>query len=510
MRSRQRFALRGRYGGSIGGTLGGPYVGSLARALVGGLVAALAACNDGNVRPELPDAPALPDGALEPDAAPGDPVKLTVLSYLGDGRPDVAARILFHDAAGEVVFEGQVDLLGRLDGLVPSGGTVTSVRIVEDTPALLRAQITSITGVAPGDELTIGVKQFPVVTNQGGQTSMNATFTRAQGAATHSFHTQCASSNIAGAGTTVTLTLRDSCHGAQFDLLAVASGGSLTTPQYIKVRDIAHQNGASFAVPGEFQDMSGFGVTALNVPDEVDVWRASRAELIGGRPVAPQQVVTNAPPAGTLNATVPYPPDVGTRAQVATSMTRADAIGTHEHAMVVNATTTAVTLDTAQLTVPWFTNPRTTPTGAAWEIRAPGDADGQVTLWSGTWIDASQREIQVAWRIAHAPNDTGVTLPRLPASLAGIDPRAQAAVTPALGAAFVTNIDVVGGYDEFRRMPDTLVTAQLANIGAFPDVAIQRRQYTVALSPMNQLGAANGAAIAPPAEPFGPFGPFGE
>lgn len=415
----------------------------------------------------------------EPPDAPPTSVRVTALTYTGDGMPDLSVRMLFQDPEGNVVLEGPVDGMGKLEAELPRGGTVTAIRIVTDTAAMLRAELTTILGVRAGDDLTIGLKARPTITNQGGQTTMSASYLQAPGAANHQFFTTC---GVASAGTTspVTLNFRDSCHGPTFDLVGVASGGSLTTPRFVKVGSVDHQNGQTFNIPAPFAPMGNFTVNVTNVPAEIASLTVARASMLEHTAIAAQSVALGDPPAGTVSVDVPFATGVGTRSQVSLTLSRSDAVGTQQHNLHTQALEAGVAIDLGRQQVPWLRNVSVTASGMAWEPAVQGDApDGMMIVWSGRWTDGV-RLTNVGWRIAHAPGAAGLTLPRLPAAHAAIDPQAQTvAVTPNSGTVLAVDHDVVDGYDGFRQQPDTLLTSPIDNMGAFLGQPLQRRLYTV-------------------------------
>jgi hypothetical protein len=430
---------------------------------------------------KVEDAP--PDASDAGVDAPPALVKVTVLTYAADGAPDVAAQMVFQDPAGNVVFEGPVDAMGKLEAMLPTGGTVTEVRIVSDTPTLLRAEITTITGVEPGDDLTFGVAARATIANQGGQTTMSASYAPSPGATSHLFFTTCGTSS-AGTTSPVTLVFRDSCHGPTFDLVGIAQGGTVTTPRYVRLTGINHVNGQSFTIPGGFVTMSNFAVNVQNVPAEVSSMSVSRSSMLDHAAVGTQSVFLGDPPAGAVATTLPYAPAVGTRAEVSLSMARSDAPGSQVHAVHTATVASSIDLDLDRQRVPWLSGRGATPTGATWTTAVPGDVpDGMVTTWTGRWVIGSRTTI-VTWRIAHAPSATGISLPRLSPAHAAVDPQAQAVeVTPTTGSVLAVNYDVIDGYAEFRRQPDTLVFSPVDDMGALLGMPFQRRLYSTSLPP---------------------------
>jgi len=441
----------------------------------------------GNVKSGgLADAPTVGDSQV--DSSPSPLVKATVLTTLKDGLPDIAARLVFQDAAGGVVLDDRVDAAGEQQANLPAGGSVSAVRVVSDTPATLSVEITTITGVKPGDDLTFGVKRPGTVTNQGGQTSMTATFTGVPAAGSHTFYTACGSSTVPAEATTVTLNFRDSCHGDTFDLLAVASGGTLTAPMSLKLTNINYTSGGSFTIPDRFAAMASFTVNMANIVDPVSSLSVTRSSLIDSAAVAAQSTAVVDPPAGAFSTAVPFTASFGTRSQVVISMSRPDAKVSQTFVVQTPTLAPSVNVDLGTLQLPWLKDLVLKPDGGAWTTVVPGDdPDGMVTFWSGSW-DNGARTVTVAWRVVHPAASAGMTLPRLPAAYAAYDPGQQVVeVTPTTLLLNIVDYDTVAGYDEFRRMPETLI-GSVANLGAFVGMPFQRRSV-VALARNAVAGA---------------------
>jgi hypothetical protein len=418
-----------------------------------------------------------PDAAI--DAAPA-PVKATVLTTSGDGAPDTTAKVVFQDPDGTVVSDTAVDAMGRAQAVLPRGGAVTAIRITTDTPTNLTASITTIAGVKPGDDLTLGLKASATITNQGGQTTMTATFLPHPSAGGYTFYTPC---GFSGSSTTspVTLSFRDSCHGATFDLVGVASGGTLTTPYFVRLTNVSYQANGSFSVPMGFSSMSNFTVNLTNVPGAVSSMSVTRSSMIGSQPVAATNAsVTGDPPAGDVSVALPFPQGVGTRSELMLFLNRPDAAHGQRHEAHTATLGTSATLDLGKQQLPWFTDLVQTPTGATWTMVAPGDPpDGMMTRWSGRWT-SGMRSVSITWSVAQPAEMAGMTLPRLPAAYAMIDPGQQTvAVAPDVMTLFMADYDNLSGYDELRQMPETLLVPPIGSMGAFVGMPFQRRLIAV-------------------------------
>ena len=428
------------------------------------------------------DAPTAPDI----DAPPPTPVKVTVLTTGGDGAPDPAAKVVFQDAAGAVIQDGAVDAAGHTQAMLPTGGTVVVIRTTTDSATLLAAQVTVMTGVKPGDDLTFGIKAPPTILTLGGATTMTATFPPDSAAGATTFYTDCGGSS--GASDPIkgvaTLTFRDSCHGARFDLIGIASGGNLLAPQFVTLTNINYQGGAAFAIPTAFGDMPQFTVNLQNVPDKLASLQVTRASMIGNVAVAPQVSFTSAPAAGSLAVMVPFAPGFGTRSELALGATRADATSFQVFDVHTDTLTASATVDAGALALPWITDLKANPTGATWTTVAQGGTpDGMLTQWGGSWTDATGRAVSVAWRVIQPAQASGITLPKLPVAYASVDPSQQTVVvSPRLLFVVYGDYDQVSGYDDLRRMAESYLPLMFSvsgdvpsALGAFTGMPFKRR-----------------------------------
>jgi hypothetical protein len=423
-------------------------------------------------------------GEVLPTMVNDVPVTVTVLTPLGDGAPDLTARVLFQDPEGGVVSDVEVDAMGHAQSMLPQGGTVSAIRVITDAPDDLVASIASTVGVRPGDDLTFGLKANATVTNQGGQTTMTATFPTVSGASTYTFYTPCGLTRTATSP--VTLSFRDSCHGATFDLLGTTLAGTPAVPMFLKITGVNYESNGSFSIPAVFSPMDSFTVHMMNVPDAVSSMSVSRASMNENLPVVGMSVnLAGDPPAGDVSVSMPYPQSFGTRSELSILMSRADAQMIQRHEVHTASLSTSATVDLGRQQLPWFTDLALTATGATWTMVAPGDPpDGMMTRWSGSWSDGS-RPVSISWLVAQPADMAGMTLPRLPAIYSAIDPGQQTVpVTPRLATLYMVDYDNLTGYDELRTMPETLLTTPIGVMGAFVGLPFQRRLIVESTAPV--------------------------
>ena len=437
----------------------------------------------GEVKNAQPDA-AIDAGIDAPPDAPPGPVLVTVLSSTGNGAPDVTARVVFQDPQGALVLDAMVDAMGKAQALLPSGGAVTVVRVVSNTPTTHNAILTTITGVKPGDDLVIGLKRRAVTADEGGATQMNVSYTTVAGATYYQFFYACGNGGIVQTAPPNVLAFRDSCHGASFDLLATAQGGTIVPPRFTYLSGVTHTSGGSFTMPFGFTPMTTFTVNATNTPAEVTSISSSRWSLIENSVAARQNgSVSGDPPAGAVTMTMPYAQGVGTSSQVEVTFTRPGV--TMQHQVRTATLASSISIDLGEYELPVLTGQGVTRTGATWTAMTPGDApDGQVLLWSADWTVGAQAR-SVNWDVIGPASLTGQPLPRLAAVLAEYDPAAQTvAVRVKTAVLYMANYDVVAGYDGFRQMAETLVLPQFEDMGAFVGMPHQRRYMTLILPAM--------------------------
>lgn len=446
---------------------------------IASILGGLAGCGKVSVNVDAASPDSVADAAID---APPASVRVTVLNTLGDGLPDATAKVLFQDSQGALVQEATVDAMGKAEAMLPLGGMVTIVRITVDVPTQLSASLTTLTGVKPGDDLTVGRKAMATITNQGGQTQMTATFPLTGDATGYQFFHTCGSSFTSASP--VTLTFRDSCHGSTFDLIGVATGGTVSPPRFVRVTNINYSSGGSFAIPVGFSSMANFTVNVMNAPTDLSNISLTRSSMIENQAVASQSV---AGVAGTpaVSMVVPYATNAGTRSQVQVFMNRTGASNSIRHEMHTATIATPVNVELTQLEVPWFTAPSATVTGATWTAMTTlGAPDGQMMTWTGRWMDPT-RLVAVTWKVIGPASMTGMPLPRLPATYAHLDPQAQTTpVTVLTGSLQMADYDVVSDYDAFRKMPETLLEATFDDKGAFAGMPHQRRFTTMNLPGM--------------------------
>jgi hypothetical protein len=412
------------------------------------------------------------------------PVTVAVLTSTPDGSPDPTAKVVFQDPDGNVVADVMVDAQGHAQSPLPRGGSVTAIRTLTDNATNLSVQAATITEVAPGDALTFGLTAFPAF-NQGGQTTMTASFALAPGATQYRFSTPCGTGPPAQ-GTPATLSFRDSCHGAKFDLLGTTNAGGV--PMYVRVADVEYKASGTFMIADPFVAMPNFTVNASNVPAEVSSMNVTRASLAGNVSVSSlNTAVLGDPPAGNVSVDVPFPAGFGTRSELIVTMGRPDAQGTpnvlatQDVQLHTAALGTSAGVDVGKQPLPWITNVVQTATGATWTQVAPGDGTGAALLsWNGQWM-ANGKTVTMTRILAQPVSTTAIsmTLPRLPASYAAIDPEQQTvAVTLNGGTLFMGNYDVLNGYAQIRTMPETLLTTSIGNLGVLIGQPFQRRIVT--------------------------------
>ena len=204
------------------------------------------------------------DGSDGGGSAATTMVELTVLSLDSDGLPDTGAVAMFVDPNGNLIADGLVDAAGHAQADMPDGGSVTVLRINDETPTHRNVGLTTITAVRPGDKLVVGDTASPTAF-PGAPTTMAVTFTPYAANYSYMFYTACGGTG--GSSGTASLSLYDACHGNTFDLLAVAT--STDTPpdvRYVAIPNVPYVANGTITVPNAWSSTGSFMATLANVP----------------------------------------------------------------------------------------------------------------------------------------------------------------------------------------------------------------------------------------------------
>lgn len=150
------------------------------------------ACHGGGPQPNQIDAPGS-DADTSPDSNLG--VASVLVQSSKRPSPVVGAPVLFTDASG-ASSEAHTDAMGRANGLIPPGGSVTT--------ELSETHFVTIADAMPGDHLTFGLGRFHDAGN------VTVAFTAYDPSATYRLYSPCLSVDLAPPTTTVSLEL---CNG---------------------------------------------------------------------------------------------------------------------------------------------------------------------------------------------------------------------------------------------------------------------------------------------------------
>lgn len=420
-----------------------------------------------------------PDGSDADDMMPTDGppgvVTVHVLNRTGDGAPDLNAHVVVHLADGTAIADGAVDTSGNYTAEVPPGAfIVTVVRTTLDTPSQLSSELTSITGVQAGEEITFGL-QRRVALQEGGTSAMTATYTEAVGATGSTFYTSCLTNGRSGSGGSVVLEFKDGCHGAAFQLLGVAPG--LTPPRFVALNDVPFMAGGSFGAGAIANTMSQFTATHTNVPIKITRLATHRRTIVDGTAVAVFSDAQLDPASGTVMATVPYPSAPFLRAEIVASLD-SDSSGTFmQHEVRTPNVQSGIAINWSELALPWIDDVVATKTGLTWTTTIPGGAgDVMLTSWRGSWNPG--RPVTATWRYIGPQTNSALVLPRLPTAFAELDPQAFGGdTTHTLGSAQVVFMDYedLTSYDDVRPQAENYVAGTLDAETMFGGVGFTRR-----------------------------------
>ena len=372
-------------------------------------------------------------------------VEVTVLSLNADGLPDTGAVAMFLDPSGTLIADGLVDAAGHAQADMPGGGSVTVLRINDETPTHRDVGLTTITSVRPGDKLVVGDTASPMAFADA-PTTMAVTFTPYAANYSYMFYTACGGTG--GSAGSATLYLYNACHGSTFDLLAVAT--SSDTPPDVRY----------VAIP--------------NVPANLSSLSLTRSLYLGEATATTASTSIDTPHAGLVSVTAPYVQGLGTRSQITLGLHEQNASGFQTFVARVANTAGTQGLDLGQEPLPWIAGVVSeTPTTVSWDQIGTGAPDVRLVTWSGYW-SVGTRTDYVAWTVEDGDATSSLTLPGLPAKYAELDPTHQTTINLGHAAVQFIDYDRLNGYDEARKYGPEL-GGPLDSLGVFVDQAVQVR-----------------------------------
>lgn len=456
---------------------------------------AVAVVGCGEVSPKDSD----PDAGADGPAAEL-PVKVRVLGLdaegEGTGIADPNAVAIFVGADNAVLKHGTVGPQGESQSLMPAGGMVQTIQVLETSTTARRVFIMNFHDVKPGDVVNAGIpRQLP--DKHGVAMSMTGTFTATAGY-DHSFETDCG--EVTSAGPTVALSLYPNCRGTTIDLLATQT--PTTQPSRLPPRFLTMSfpfvAGGPFTIPGNWVAMDLFTVALTNTPEDITSVRFDRwTQLKSGASarVYNQNFTTvDDPPAGTVSATLRYPQGAGKRAVVSATLNKLGGFASQRLDVQTADVTNAQGMDATELPLPWISAVRFT--GAerklAWTETGTGTADLRVAVSSYTYTRDGIAYSVTAYDFSAPTATPSLVFPALPADYAELDPAQQTvAVTPGVGLVGYVDQSNLSGYEQARTQGINLVSVPGA-VEAFSDQAYHRRT-TLALM---QRGVVEGSSAS--------------
>ena len=399
-------------------------------------------------------------------------VEVTVLSLNADGLPDTGAVAMFLDPSGTLIADGLVDAAGHAQADMPGGGSVTVLRINDETPTHRDVGLTTITSVRPGDKLVVGDTASPMAFADA-PTTMAVTFTPYAANYSYMFYTACGGTG--GSAGNATLYLYNACHGSTFDLLAVATSSD-TPPdvRYVAIPNVPYAANGSITVPNAWSTTGSFMATLANVPANLSSLSLTRSLYLGEATATTASTSIDTPHAGLVSVTAPYVQGLGTRSQITLGLHEQNASGFQTFVARVANTAGTQGLDLGQEPLPWIAGVVSeTPTTVSWDQIGTGAPDVRLVTWSGYW-SVGTRTDYVAWTVEDGDATSSLTLPGLPAKYAELDPTHQTTISLGHAAVQYLDYDRLNGYDEARKYGPQL-GGPLEDLGVFVDEPVQVR-----------------------------------
>lgn len=417
------------------------------------LLIALAACDA--PQPNAPDA-AVAGGDASPmaDADPSAPVEVTVTMWLGEGKPDATAFVVFADSNGTVVAHIKTDANGVARAMLPTGGSVTVLQAWNQPNDFTHRTdyLTTYRGVKPGDHLRAGgIKNL---NNKTGDTRvMYASYTSL--GQRPAFLLPCVDDG--SNANPRAFIVYEQCIPPVFDVMSIGDDTN-NVRHYQWKTGVTYAPDTTFTMPATWTVMPKLTVNHTHVPSNLEYVSAFSYAAVDGVTFEIDRNSVNLPPA-TASHTVLYAPNSAPALLV--GQTSQGIYVRERYAISAASLPSSVAIDWSTLPVPTVTGVQQTATGLTWTQPAAGTADARSAYWFGQWVDGNSVVHTATWRVFEDGKSTSTTiaLPTLPNDYAPDDPMQNA---PMLRGASVqyADADDADGYDDARAFGQLFLDAE--------------------------------------------------
>ncbi|HTJ46978.1 MAG TPA: Ig-like domain-containing protein [Kofleriaceae bacterium] len=411
------------------------------------LVCLVAAC--GKVE-HLADAPLAGDGKgadanTGPDADAHGPVTVTVydqynLQDVATPTPDIP--VVFIEADGTVTANVTTGADGTATANVLAGASVTVIYGSGTSDRRLE----TITGVKPGDNLTVGPMGYPSREKTSAAYTANVP-ERFSIDALYEVYGPCgsSSSNLAGSGapTPVNLAFYKDCEADPMNLLAIAYNNDRIADGYIEQTGVAEGAGSG-DMPNNWQPFATTTSTFTNIPT-ADVTSISMDKLAPDIYGWDQNGYTFD---GNTTQTITFSAPLTASALM---LTRFNGDNGREQRLyeIVDGTKTDYGADVTATLLPWLSIPGLDRANHTITVTVTGTGSGDVFDAEVDYYrtDANQNTTSIAWQI-FGPTAGDLVMPPLPAALADNLPQSNDVVQYSF--ADLVEADGVASYDDLR------------------------------------------------------------
>jgi hypothetical protein len=402
------------------------------------------------------------DAANTIDADQHGPVTVITMNPDGVSGPMMGATVVFQEPSGELAAEVVTDANGKASANVLPGATVTAVYVVSAT----RNDIETVTGVKPGDTITIGDVY---------DATADGTFTvnviDVVGTSAYyvfgpcGYNTYVPPAAIAGgtvhrngviATDPVTISLQKGCEEPMMDLVAVrVVGGAFT--DYVELTNVPYVASGSVTQTAAWTPVANLAFDVSDIP--ADVTSVVVSDTI------PDNNGFNTSVVPAINTNDAQGSMIVPLAQTALVMSTFD--GTHNGEQqvydMVDGTKPTYALDAGASLLPWVDRPvLDLATGKVTTASAGGNVPGDAFDVRVQFERPAATPTVYAWSV-WAASVGDVTLPTLPPDLAANDPLATDTFDSS--SAYVFDLDPATGYDAVRPFLDSGQDAYYAGRG---------------------------------------------
>ncbi|MEZ4366253.1 MAG: hypothetical protein R2939_08175 [Kofleriaceae bacterium] len=339
-------------------------------------------------------------------------IEVTVSTGDVADTPAIGATVVFLGPDGAELDTQATDGNGHASATVPLGASVTVVRVRADG-----ADLTTILGVAPGDDLAFGALREDAGIPRGPMSFPYTAYGGMPAATGYGFYTACTTYTPVLVGPNLPHPELDSRCPGTFEMLLVAFGTQPT--RYVYAPAVPFSDGGAYTFPNTWTPMTELSVSYTQTPfDILSELRTTAGPVLDGRVRFAPGITTD--PIAANHAVTLHVPQIGEGIQVATTLRRGEVQGS-QLVVTRGVLSTSYGINLGDAMLPWLSAPIFDVGSATVTWTRDGSGADAAVVVDASYARSSGGQ-SYTWRVIAPGGATQIALPTLPASVGDLGP----------------------------------------------------------------------------------------